>query len=255
MAIETGTDHAHTVVPKAAEIIASRFRRAIAEGSLQPGQQLSPQPELAEEQGVSAPTMREALRILETENLIEVRRGVRGGAYVKAPNLGAVARQLGMFLQVQGATVADLYEARIVFEPPAARLLAERWNKKAEADLKACLDEERAAIDDPTTVVKAGSRFHIALLQHCGNVSLAALGTVIADIVEKHLAMTVAGRAVSEQLDEVTKAGLKRQEKLIELMASGQGAAAERHWRKALEDALTMVKRAGEANHLLDLVE
>lgn len=244
-----------TVIPKAAEIIAGRIRRAIADGTLLPGQQLSPQPELAEQQGVSAPTMREALRILETEGLIDVRRGVRGGAYVNAPSLGAVSRQLGMFLQVQGATVADLYEARIVFEPPAARWLAERWTEDAEKDLRACLDEERDALDDPEAVVRAGSRFHIRLLQHCGNVSLGAIGTIIAGIVEKHLAMTVAGRAVRDQLEAVTKAGLRRQEKLVELMAAGDGAAAERHWRKALEDALKMVQAGGEAGVRLDLVD
>jgi len=244
-----------TVVPKAAEIIAARIRRAIADGTLLPDQQLPPQPELAEQQGVSAPTMREALRILETEGLIEVRRGVRGGAYVKAPHLGAVSRQLGMFLQIQGATVADLYEARIIFEPPAARLLAERWTDDAEKDLQACLDEERQAMDDPVAIVRAGSRFHIRLLQHCGNVSLGAIGTIIAGIVEKHLAMTVAGRVVRDQLHTVTKAGLRRQEKLVGLMATGQGAAAERHWRKSLEDALAMVQKGGEATNRLDLVD
>ncbi len=248
-------DSGLTVVPKAAEIIAGRIRRAIADGTLPPGTQLPPQPELAEQQGVSAPTMREALRILETESLIEVRRGVRGGAYVKAPNLGAVSRQLGMYLQVQGTTVADLYEARIVFEPPAARLLAERWTDAADQDLRACLDEERIAIDDPAALARAGSRFHVRLLQHCGNVSLGAIGTVIAGVVEKHLAMTVAGRHVRDQLEIVTKAGLKRQEKLVELMAAGQGAAAESHWRKALEDALALVQRGGEADRHLDLVD
>jgi GntR family transcriptional repressor for pyruvate dehydrogenase complex len=249
------TNKTVTVIPKAAEIIAGRIRRAIADGTLEPGSQLSAQPELAEEQGVSAPTMREALRILETEGLIGVRRGVHGGAYVKAPNLTAVARQLGMFLQIQGATMRDLYEARMVFEPAAVGLLAARWSAEAETDLRACLDEELQALDDPATIVRAGSRFHVRLLQRCGNVSLAALGTIIEGIVQRHLEATVSGDVVRDRFTAVTKEGIRRQEKLVDLMAKGQAAAAERHWRRALEDALVMVEKSGQADTPLDLVE
>ena len=77
--------------------------------------------------GVSRPTLRKAFRILEAEDLISVKRGSRGGARVTQPSLSVAARYVGLLLQVQGTTIADVYEARMVLEARAcARLLARR---------------------------------------------------------------------------------------------------------------------------------
>jgi len=243
-----------TVIPKAAELVAARLRRDIAAGDQLPGSVLPPQPELALLHGVSAPTMREALRILETEGLVTVKRGVHGGAYVNEPGLGAVARQLGLYLQVQGATVADLYETRMILEPPAARLLASRWSAEAEAALRGCIEAERAALaDGPAAVGTAGARFHVTLLEQSGNPALAALTTVLAGIVARHTAVSVRESYQPSFVEDVDRA-LRWQERLVELMAAGEGEAAESHWRDVLSRTLAYVERSGGATARLDLV-
>src|SRR5882762_8205387 len=110
--------------PKTGELIATHLRRQIVRGELRPGETLPPEVQLMEQYGVSRPTLREAFRILETETLISVRRGSRGGAQVMTPDLSVAARYVGLLLQIQGTTIDDVYEARMVTEPACAGLLA-----------------------------------------------------------------------------------------------------------------------------------
>jgi DNA-binding FadR family transcriptional regulator len=253
-AVTNGLARTTTVVPKAAELVAARLRRDIASGTQRPGDMLPPQPELALIHGVSAPTMREALRILETEGLVTVKRGVRGGAYVNEPNISAVARQLGLYLQLQGATVADLYEARIILEPAAARLLAARWNDEAERALRACIDAERTAVEhSPRAVSEAGARFHVTLLELSGNHTLAALTGVLAGIVTAHTEASVTESFQASFVADVERA-LRWQERLIDLMAAGDGDGAEAHWKRVLQRMSAYVARSGRADTRLDLL-
>ena len=70
-------------IPKAAVVVARRIRRGIMHGEFQPGQALPNETELMALYEVSRPVVREALRILESEALIKVKRGVGGGARVR----------------------------------------------------------------------------------------------------------------------------------------------------------------------------
>ena len=80
--------------PKTSELIAAQLRRQIVRGTVKPGEKLPPESQLMEQFGVSRPTIREAFRILETERLIVVRPGSRGGAQVVAPDLTEGAERL-----------------------------------------------------------------------------------------------------------------------------------------------------------------
>jgi DNA-binding FadR family transcriptional regulator len=111
-------------VPKTAELVASHVRRRIVLGELTEGDALPSESALMEEFEISRPTLREAFRILESEGLITVRRGARGGARVQEPSSDVVARYAGLVLQHRGATVADVLNARVIVEAPAARMLA-----------------------------------------------------------------------------------------------------------------------------------
>src|SRR5215203_4458789 len=121
--------------PKTAELIASHLRRRIVKCELQPGQTLPAEVYLMEQFAVSRPTLREAFRILEAESLIGVRRGSRGGAQVLTPDPRVAARHVGLLLQLQGTTVQDVYEARIVTEPVCAAMFAARSKPEDVADL------------------------------------------------------------------------------------------------------------------------
>src|SRR6185437_5365744 len=185
--------------PKTAELIAADLRRQIVRGDLASGATLPAESQLMEQFGVSRPTLREAFRILEAESLISVRRGSRGGARVVAPDDSVAARYVGLLLQMQGATINDVYEARMISEPPCARLLAlhrtdediEKLTKVVD-DLKAEVAAKKPFIPDPYVWATLTYRFHELILEGCGNKTMAVQGAVLQDIVATHLRTKIA---------------------------------------------------------------
>lgn len=111
---------------KASMIIADELRRRIARGELLPGDALPSETNLTAELGYSKPTVREALRILEQEGLIAVKRGLRGGPEVRQLSIAKVAQPLGVFLQIADVPVADVWKARDRIVAGAVERLAEQ---------------------------------------------------------------------------------------------------------------------------------
>ena len=227
--------------PKTGELIATNLRRQIVRGELRPGETLPSESQLMEQFGVSRPTLREAFRILEAETLISVRRGSRGGARVVAPDASVAARYVGLLLQIQGATINDVYEARMISEPPCARLLAQNRTQDDIDKLNAVVDQLKAEIaarepfiPDPHVWAALTYRFHELILKGCGNKTLAIQGAVLQDIVATHLRTKIAIRDDNDTVERFQRA-IKSYAKLISLVKAGNGAAAERHWRAHME--------------------
>src|SRR5206468_3930986 len=103
-------------MPKAAALVATRVRRRIVRGELKADDALPPEAELMRQFGISRPTLREALRILEAEGLISVRRGARGGARVQAPSPEAAVNYVGLLLEFEHTSVADVLATQAVLE-------------------------------------------------------------------------------------------------------------------------------------------
>ena len=106
------------------EQIADELRALIVSGELADGESLGREPDLVERFGVSRPSLREALRILEAEGLITVVRGVLGGVIVNQPNERMTARTAALVLQSRNVTLGDVHQARSVIEPAAVGILA-----------------------------------------------------------------------------------------------------------------------------------
>ena len=86
---------------KTHEVIADRIREKIVNGTLKAGDLLPAEDELTLEMGVARTTLREALRVLESQGLIAIRRGRGGGPVVTHPNLDPIATALAVSLQLQ----------------------------------------------------------------------------------------------------------------------------------------------------------
>ena len=93
--------------PKMADRVATVLRRMFIRGEIPEGTMLPPESELMERFGVSRPTLREAFRVLESESLIEVQRGVRGGARVTRPRRETLARYAGRILNIHPGPLPD----------------------------------------------------------------------------------------------------------------------------------------------------
>ena len=113
-----------------AEQVADQLRRRILLGELADGSILPKEDELLREFPVSKPSLREAMRILEAEGLLRVRRGKLGGAVVRRPNAANVAYTIGLVLGSQEVSLSDVGGALMQMEPACAALCAERADRE-----------------------------------------------------------------------------------------------------------------------------
>ena len=144
---------------------------------------------------MSRPTLREAFRVLETEQLITVRRGARGGAAVHAPSAAMVARYAGFFLEHDGASLADVLEARVAIESPAAGLAAVRRTDADLERLRAAIAECEQVAADRRRLVLQFSEFHALVVAVAGNRTLALLHAVLREIIDMAKLRRLAGDA------------------------------------------------------------
>lgn len=240
-------------IPKTAELVADSIRRKITGGLIGEGDNLPTEAQIIEEFAVSRPTVREAFRILESEKLISVSRGSRGGATVHVPQAEQVARYAGYVLQSRKASYRDVYEARLLIEPPAARLLAETRADVAPAALRAVIAEQNEAMqqDDFGRIV-AG--FHTRLIELTGNETLILIFAMLDRIVGGYQA-GVTRRNLQERTKRNTGFGLRSQEKLVALIEAGDGPGAEAHWRKHMENAAKVWLAGGPGDSVVDWTE
>jgi DNA-binding FadR family transcriptional regulator len=79
--------------------VLSQLENAILNNQIKRGERLPPEREMIEAMQISRPTLREALRALEHKGLIEIRLGVKGGAYVKSLDVDQVASGIGILIR------------------------------------------------------------------------------------------------------------------------------------------------------------
>src|SRR5258707_15535737 len=132
-------------MPKTGAVVAERLRHQIARGELTIGQRLPPEDELTAVFGIARTTLREALRILESQGLLEIRRGRTGGPVVTMPKIDSLAEGLAVTLQLQGTTAGDLDVARQLIEPRLAGRLAQHHDADDLAALQAAADSAAQA--------------------------------------------------------------------------------------------------------------
>jgi GntR family transcriptional repressor for pyruvate dehydrogenase complex len=118
---------------KVSEMLADRLRASILGKGLSSGDLLSSEQELISRYGVARGTVREALRLLESEGLIEIRRGRSGGILVREPDLSQIGRSVGVWLAMRGTTMRHLMEFRLLVEPAAASAAAESASPEQRA--------------------------------------------------------------------------------------------------------------------------
>lgn len=160
--------------PRLADAVAAVLRERIIDGSLHDGDLLPKQDELLEEFRISRPSLREALRILENEGLIRVRRGNVGGSVVEVPTAQTSAYTFGLVLQSRRVAAHDLAAAIQQIEPITASLCALRPDRKTAVlpYLAAKLDEAAAAIGDGPAFTTYSREFHEQIVARCGNETL-----------------------------------------------------------------------------------
>lgn len=240
-------------VPKMAELVAGDLRRQIVQADLQEGGLLPPEASLMNQYQVSRPTLREAFRILESESLISVRRGARGGARVQLPTNAVAARYAATILQYHGTTLEDVYEARLVVEPPCVALLCRTRTAKTLQRLRRALAEHDAATADPARSVRTHIAFHSLLIELTGNQTLRLLMALLEHIIDMANVSQVETMAGSPAHERASRKGLAAHHRVVEFIENRNPEEAERLWRKHLSEARDYLVRA-DVRTVLDLM-
>lgn len=243
-------------VPKAAELLAARLRGQIVRGELKEGTSLPPEGDLMERFGVSRPTLREAVRVLEAESLLRTRRGSRGGAIVTAPDPKVTARVVGVLLQLRGVSLADMHEARMMIEPMAARRIAEGPNTQEVVEtLREINEAAKMHLDDFATFPHLSFKFHRTVVEGTRNETLVVLLQMIADIIELHLTRRYHRQMTADEKQEQIRANgrsLRANDRLLRYLDTKDGDGAEAFWTRHLR-AIGQIWLEAEGNHVIDL--
>jgi GntR family transcriptional repressor for pyruvate dehydrogenase complex len=212
-----------------AELVADRLRNRILTGDLEDGDLLPKEEELREIYPVSKPSLREAMRILEAQGLITIRRGNVGGAVVHTPTAKNVAYTLAMVLATRETKMDDVAQALRECEPVCVGLCAERSDRRRKVlpALRRIQRESLRSVGDLLWATTMSRQFHEAMVQLCGNEPLIIMVGALEAVWSTHETSWASqvGDSLSVPLDE-RRAAFDVHEQIIQLIDAGDSDGA-----------------------------
>ncbi|MFN8215241.1 MAG: FCD domain-containing protein [Solirubrobacterales bacterium] len=238
--------------PAAYELVVEQIRRALALGRFSPGDMLPSERVLTQQLGVSRTVVREAIRVLEGEGLLEVTRGASGGSRVLPP--AGEQRLSAEELHAQGDEIEQMSDFRLATECAAARLAAQRRSDEEAAriaELLARQDEllERIAASEDEAersrltarFIELDNRFHLAIAAASHNHFLAEAVEKVRIVMHSPVGMIFASTS--------DDANYQHRE-IAEAIAAGDGTAAAEamagHIESTRETTLQLMRRPAE---------
>jgi GntR family transcriptional regulator, transcriptional repressor for pyruvate dehydrogenase complex len=232
--------------PRLAEIVAAELREEILQGRLQDGSLLPNQDRLAARFGVSKASLREAMRTLEAENLVTVRRGKFGGVIVHAPSAHAAAYTLGLILQAEQVSMADFVLALDEIEPACAQLCARRADRRTAVvpTLRAAVAGLVAAVGaDAETYSSAEQQLHDRIAELCGNATMKAVVGVLETLsaIQRRRYLEVANLHGIGPNHELRTHTVETQDRIVSLIEQGEAdeVGTVFRWHRRQSRALT----------------
>jgi GntR family transcriptional regulator, transcriptional repressor for pyruvate dehydrogenase complex len=241
------------LVRGASQQVALAIQHHIQREQLSPGDFLGREDDLASEFGVSRPTLREALKLLASGNLIRASKGPGGGIFVAHTAEQGMSRSLSdaiaMMLETGTMSLEELLDARLLLEVQLAGRAAYHADEATVQELHRALEAEAAVpADDVEAHRTADARIHEIVAGAAGNRVLLALTGWVLEVLQPSL-VEVIGDAI------LPSAIVEHHRELIAAIEKGDAARAERAMKDHLmylRDVLGLV-REGEANRAAGL--
>jgi len=222
--------------PKTNTAIAQKLATQIISSKAAPGTTLPSEKELAESLGVGRGTMREALRLLETFGLIEMRTGRYGGPVVKLPDAADLSVSLTLAFYANGSSMLDVLEARLVMEPALAELAANRITPEQLAALRETITATRDTPESEPAYLAAAEKFH--------NLVAEAAGSPVLSHLSEGLHHIAGGESVGISYSVGARLAVARSHELIaDALEAHDGEAARTLWRSHLLEAAEYWRR------------
>lgn len=165
--------------PKAAETLAQELMTFILESGLAAGTRLAPERQMLADTGRARGTLREALRLLESRGIVEVRPGATGGAFVRRPLPADLGAAIETILKFEGASMADVLAAREDMEAAALLRAAPNLTRTDFAEMQDAIDSLLDHLGDRERFVAEAGRFHAVLNRAAGNPVLRILNEAL----------------------------------------------------------------------------
>jgi GntR family transcriptional repressor for pyruvate dehydrogenase complex len=199
------------------EHIVDQIHALIREGRWAPGDQIPPERELAERFRVSRTSVREALRALEMQGIIESRQG--GGTFVRSADTEALVPPLAAAILRGQREMAEVLEVRELIEPAVARLAAVRATLEHISELESTLQRQRECIAAGKPFVDEDTAFHYTLARAADNHILLRLHNVILDVLRE-------SRQTYLHVPDRPQMSLRGHEAILAAVAAHDGEAA-----------------------------
>jgi GntR family transcriptional regulator, transcriptional repressor for pyruvate dehydrogenase complex len=230
--------------PKAADVLADELRAHIRSGEWPEGLALPTERDLSAQTALSRTTVREALRMLEVDGLIEIRPGRGGGARVRRPAGDELTRQLELFIWGRNIGVEHLHDVRMALEALGAEGAARNRTEADLADLVAKTVAVEAAVGDLTRYLDANLAWHMAVVRASHNELLISFMEVLSQAI--HDATEIA----AFDSEEVRMSTLRIHRAILAALVDGDADAARRRMTRHVSAAREVAMgRRGESKH------
>jgi len=239
---------------RAADLIVTQLRRRIIR-EMTDGETLPPEAVLMERFNVARQTLRDALRILEGEGLLTIRRGVHGGAVVHRPDPSVTARSAALVLESRGATLTDVYQARAMVEPSCAALLARHASPEDIVALREALAATASEKTEPVYTIRSHMSFHRLVAHLAGNQTVALLTDLVRHIIEAASEEQVVAKPTSPETARALRSGHRTHVKLVDLIEAGDQEGARDLWTRHLEGSEDYLISGIGTKTVLDLLD
>jgi len=213
---------------KVASQLAREIARGIASGPLPPGSALESEAAMIERYQVSRASLREALRILETQGIITIKPGPGGGPLVSEVDSTDFGRMATLYFQVLGVRLGDVVDSRLAIEPVMAALAAQRDDPEAKQEL---VEIARAGWDADSQAdwLRLSDAFHTHVVGMSGNKLLGLVARALKDIYTTRVAGLVFPPAEKDHVRTV-------HDKIAQAIVGGNAKRAEQLMREHMEE-------------------
>jgi DNA-binding FadR family transcriptional regulator len=228
---------------RAFESVIQQVESAIVQGSLAVGDRLPSERELQAMLDVSRNTLRESLRVLEQKGLVEIRKGNRGGIFVRQLNADCMAESLGLFVQSQRITMEQISEFRQDLEGLVTRRAARQAGPGRMGEVERVLaGAEELANQGPAqweAFMQADRDLHLALARLAGNpLHLFFLETVHTNFHRTHI------NAFLPRDEETIRVTLEELQAIVSAVSRGDAERAESLAREHVRRATQAMQQA-----------
>lgn len=206
---------------KASEEVAQRIIKHVVDNGLLVGARLPSEADMINDYAVSRETLREALRILEVQGFLSIRRGPGGGPTVEAVNAAFLSRTSSLYFHLAGASYDEVFSAWLMMEPPLAAMAAANPDRaKVKELLSPLLDEQAGARPE----VAATKPLHSLVAELSGNRVMLLMAGMIGHIVTDQILASLPDARTRELIahdhaeiaDAVIKGHKRRSAELME---------------------------------------